>query len=437
MMQRLAKKLRSFLASHFVVRIVRRKRRGMLAGTRSAYRKHKETARAFVHHKLKEKNTHYALSFGKVAIRNQRTRWGSCSKKGNLNFHYRIIELPEHLADYLIVHELCHLKEFSHSKKFWSLVAETIPDHKARRKALKRHTFKKAPPEPVLPKVHISTDQYIFRRVTTDVLCGVPMDLRIMSDIHLEFAPLNNLPELATDKDGILILAGDVCPYNSRDFLLIPFLRAMSLRFSKVLYVLGNHEFYGYGSLTLGYRKVRQLIRDAKIKNVHLLQDRTLTIGTTAFIGATLWTDFDKRDPNSMLLASRRMADFGEILCHTSLGESRRINPVDIYEAHQKSRRYIFRTVKKQRALGKKTVVIVHHGVSTLSVHKRFAGDRINGSFVSDLSEEILDTGPNLIIHGHIHDPVDYMIGNTRVVANPRGYPGENTAWNPNLILQI
>ena len=100
------------------------------------------------------------------------------------------------------------------------------------------------------------------------------MDLRIMSDVHLEFAPLNSLPELPTDKDGILILAGDICPYNSLHFLLIPFLMAMSLRFRKVLYVLGNHEFYGYGSLNLGYRKMRQLILDSKIKNVHLLQEQ-------------------------------------------------------------------------------------------------------------------------------------------------------------------
>lgn len=111
----------------------------MLVGTRAAYTKHKESARALVHRKLAEHNAHYAFTFGKVAIRNQRTRWGSCSKKGNLNFHYRITLLPDHLADYLIVHELCHLAEFNHSKKFWALVAQTIPDYKEKREALTRH----------------------------------------------------------------------------------------------------------------------------------------------------------------------------------------------------------------------------------------------------------------------------------------------------------
>ncbi len=115
----------------------------MLVGTRAAYKKYKETARELVHHKLKEHNAHYTLTFGKVAIRNQRTRWGSCSKKGNLNFHYRIALLPEHLVDYIIVHELCHLVEFNHSKKFWNLVAQKCPNHKARRKALTRHALQR------------------------------------------------------------------------------------------------------------------------------------------------------------------------------------------------------------------------------------------------------------------------------------------------------
>ncbi len=121
----------------FTVR-VRRKRVGTLGGSRVKYKKHKEAARAFVHAKLEFFNRHYGFSYHSVAIRNQRSRWGSCSKKGNLNFNYRLIELPEHLADAVIVHELCHLKEFNHSKAFWDLVGETIPDHKGRRKKLAR-----------------------------------------------------------------------------------------------------------------------------------------------------------------------------------------------------------------------------------------------------------------------------------------------------------
>lgn len=83
-------------------------------------------------------NSIYNFSFHKISIRNQKTRWGSCSKKGNLSFTYKIALLPQQLADYVIVHELCHLGEFNHSKKFWSLVAKTIPDHASLRSKLKK-----------------------------------------------------------------------------------------------------------------------------------------------------------------------------------------------------------------------------------------------------------------------------------------------------------
>jgi predicted metal-dependent hydrolase len=89
-----------------------------------------------VHQKLEAWNKFYDLKYNKVAIRNQRSRWGSCSKKGNLNFNYRILRLPPELQDYIIVHELCHLAQFDHSKAFWALVAKTIPDYVARRRLL-------------------------------------------------------------------------------------------------------------------------------------------------------------------------------------------------------------------------------------------------------------------------------------------------------------
>lgn len=83
----------------------------------------------------------YGFKYQGLSIRNQRTRWGSCSKTGNLNFNYRLLELPERWRDYIIVHELCHLKEFNHSPRFWSLVAKTFPDHKEIRRGLKGRLF--------------------------------------------------------------------------------------------------------------------------------------------------------------------------------------------------------------------------------------------------------------------------------------------------------
>jgi hypothetical protein len=99
----------------------------------------KEAARKVILARVEELNTHYGFRYGRIAIRSQRSRWGSCSKKGNLNFNYKIVELPQELMDYVIVHELCHLSEFNHSRAFWFLVSKRIPNHRTLRTALHNH----------------------------------------------------------------------------------------------------------------------------------------------------------------------------------------------------------------------------------------------------------------------------------------------------------
>lgn len=115
----------------------RRKRVRRARGTRD-YRKHKEAARAVILEKIKRYNEIYKYRLGRISIRNQRTRWGSCSKSGNLNFNYKILLLEELLVDYIVVHELCHLQELNHSKKFWNLVAHVFPNYKQIRNELRR-----------------------------------------------------------------------------------------------------------------------------------------------------------------------------------------------------------------------------------------------------------------------------------------------------------
>lgn len=124
-------------------RVVRRRKRARSTPRRSLARRkefieHKERARAIVQQRIMHFNAFYGFSFGAIRIKNQKSRWGSCSKKGNLNFNYRIALLPERLIDYIVVHELCHLGEFNHSQNFWNLVAQTIPDFAERRAELKK-----------------------------------------------------------------------------------------------------------------------------------------------------------------------------------------------------------------------------------------------------------------------------------------------------------
>lgn len=105
------------------------------------YDLYKDKALALVNNRVEHFNKIYGYKFNKICIKNQKTRWGSCSRKGNLNFNYKIALLPEILADYIIVHEICHLGEFNHSQSFWNLIIRTTPNYKEIRKELKKSKF--------------------------------------------------------------------------------------------------------------------------------------------------------------------------------------------------------------------------------------------------------------------------------------------------------
>jgi len=102
---------------------------------------YKTKAYEFAVQKIRQFNELYGYQIGKVTIKNQKTMWGSCSKKGNINLNYKILFLPERMAEYIVVHELCHIQEQNHSAKFWDLVTKTFPDHKALRKQFRKRDF--------------------------------------------------------------------------------------------------------------------------------------------------------------------------------------------------------------------------------------------------------------------------------------------------------
>ena len=116
---------------------VRQAHRKPIGGKRH-FAKHKAQALLLVQERLAYFNRHYGFKWNNVTIRNQTSRWGSCSRKGNLNFNYKIALLPPHLSDYIIVHELCHLGELNHSRAFWDLVSRTLPNHRSLRASLRK-----------------------------------------------------------------------------------------------------------------------------------------------------------------------------------------------------------------------------------------------------------------------------------------------------------
>jgi predicted phosphodiesterase len=253
------------------------------------------------------------------------------------------------------------------------------------------------------------------------------MKLHILSDLHLGSG---GFEPPATDAD-VVILAGDIArPSES-----VPWAR----RFGKpVLYVAGNHEFYG-GSIdgTIG-----TLRRACAGSNIQVLDDDEILLGGVRFLGATLWTDFalfddPARQAEAMAEAQRLIRDFSRI---------RRAEASDAVFTPQDSAALFRRQASwlSQRLavpFDGPTVVITHHAPSTGSIQPRFAGSLLNACFVS-AAERLLDgRQAPLWIHGHTHDSFDYRVNGTRVVCNPRGYAkdgvNENPRFDPALLIDI
>ena len=132
--------LLNFLKKVFGVKRLYKKRTVSTKNTRAVvndYLVKKRNAYHLVVELIERVNKIYGFEYGTIAIRNQKTRWGSCSSQGNLNFNYRIVDLPPKLAEYIVVHELCHLKEMNHGPSFWKLVEQGMPDYRQVRSDLK------------------------------------------------------------------------------------------------------------------------------------------------------------------------------------------------------------------------------------------------------------------------------------------------------------
>jgi predicted metal-dependent hydrolase len=104
---------------------------------RAHYERHRDAALLLILGRVEYFKTQYGFAYNNVTIRNTTSRWGSCSEHKNLNFSYKLLFLPEHLRDYVVVHELCHLTHLNHSPAFWALVAQVLPNYNTLRKELR------------------------------------------------------------------------------------------------------------------------------------------------------------------------------------------------------------------------------------------------------------------------------------------------------------
>jgi hypothetical protein len=237
------------------------------------------------------------------------------------------------------------------------------------------------------------------------------MKISLCSDLHLEFGNIE-LPG-----GDILILAGDICEAVNLNRH-IKFFTEECAKYNHVLYVMGNHEHY-LGAFNETYDFIKQRMPD----NVIILENESVKIDDVLFIGATLWTDMNKENPVSMFDISKMMNDYRLInYAHGSLP----LTPSNTIETHKASREYIKNTLNKlaKTAHTGPIVVITHHAPSIQSVSEYYKDDfHGNGAYFSDL-ENLIYSHPEITywVHGHMHSRSDYLVGNTRVLSNPRGY---------------
>lgn len=237
------------------------------------------------------------------------------------------------------------------------------------------------------------------------------MKIAYFSDLHTEWTK-NVGPELDTSSADVIVLAGDISSHKNLDW--------MKDRFGSeknVLYVFGNHEYYG-GNFNLVPQKIRD---DLASTNIRVLENESVVIDSVTFHGSTLWTNF-REDPLVAFDAGRFINDFRAV---------KHLSPVRMESLFYDAENYLNATVKPA------DVVITHFAPALQSVHSKYSGDSLNGYFVNDMEEMIRVLNPRLWIHGHTHTSFDYVIGDTRVVANPHGYPGENSEFNPAMMVEI
>jgi len=263
--------------------------------------------------------------------------------------------------------------------------------------------------------------------------------IRIVSDIHLEFIPSNDfiLEHTENESEKILVLSGDICIASSAKRFRY-FFEDVSKRFKTVLIVMGNHEYY-HGNILTAPSKLQEGALDG-LKNVRLLNNDTFKTDDITFIGTTLWSDYDNGNPFSMMDCKQGMTDF-RIIRHGTLAEPwrRKFDPADAIQLHITAKEFIFREAMIAKHEGKKVFVITHNAPSRQSIHPAYKDSPVNGAYVSDLDDEILESGIDVISHGHVHNSFDYHIGHTRVICNPQGYLGveENPEFNPQFEIEL
>ncbi len=270
------------------------------------------------------------------------------------------------------------------------------------------------------------------------------MKFRLASDIHSEFFGEDEmsrlareaLPPLPDDDKTTLILAGDIGSMN-KPCNILSLLNILSSRFERIVYILGNHEYYG-GDFVQTPHDIKDLL--SHLKNVWATTAGSKSADTCGIHAHTLWTDFDKENSVSMLEAGARMNDYRLITngynAETQYGKTtRRLRPEDTLERHKEH----VRCLSVFAPILPGDLIVTHHSPSLRSIPAEYLTDRVNGAYHSDLEWLIEKKKPAVWVHGHTHTACDYMIGSTRIICNPRGYGSQfkKNGYNATLTFEV
>lgn len=247
------------------------------------------------------------------------------------------------------------------------------------------------------------------------------MRLHVLSDLHTEFADF----DVSNTDAHVVVLAGDIGVGTAAMEWV-----AQEIPSSPVVYVPGNHEYYGQDIHSTGR------LAAAAPENVRILADKACVIDGVRFLGSTLWTDFKFDGEGEAWFARERAKRLIEDFTAIQNG-NRRFTPEDSVDLHRRGVAWLVDELEKEYE--GPTVVVTHHLPAAPSVASRYRNNPLNPAFVSRLEGVIEKYHPELWIHGHTHVACDYEIYGTRVVCNPRGYPSESNArgFQPDLVIEL
>ncbi|WP_044212472.1 metallophosphoesterase [Flammeovirga sp. OC4] len=249
------------------------------------------------------------------------------------------------------------------------------------------------------------------------------MKIQVISDLHQEFG----FNEFNYDDADVLVLAGDIhLGTKGIEWIL------EEIKNIPVVYILGNHEYYK-GSYPKTLNKIKNI--GEKSEDVFVLENETCQLKNVTFHGATLWTDFQLfGNPRKYgIICQGKMNDYRKIRRDPSYSKLRTI---DTFNIHMNSIRWLEDSLKNTKT--DKNVVVTHHAPSIQSIPDQYRQDPVTSAYASNLEALIEKYQPEYWIHGHIHTPVKYEIGNTKVVCNPHGYIDEKyNGYDPELIIEL